>query len=349
MVRLNDNGPWLGEEGPDSDIVVSSRVRLARNLAGVPFVNRASDADRNEVVGMVRRTPLFASDGGSLLWMEMEDLTLRDRQLLAERHLISKQFADADAPRGVAVSKDESLSVMVNEEDHLRVQTLWTGSALEEAHKRVAAINEELESYLDFAFSPRWGFLTACPTNVGCGVRFSVMLHLPALRITDELERVRRAAKDLQLAVRGFHGEGTESTGDFFQVSNQITLGVSEEDLLDAFANEVVPRLVDYERSARNLLLEKRRETLEDRVHRAMGVLQSARLLDANEAINLLSRIRVGIALGLLDSPPVRDVHRLLLHVQPAHLCSITGISLDDEDAARAARAQMVRKTLGLE
>jgi protein arginine kinase len=343
MVRFTDSGPWLGEEGPDSDVVVSSRVRLARNLDGIPFVNRASDADRNEIVGMVRRTPLFATDGGSLRWIEMSDLDECDRQQLVERHLVSKQFADSSAARGVGVSEDESLSVMVNEEDHLRIQTLWTGSALTRAHEKVAAINRELESHLDFAFNPRWGFLTACPTNVGCGVRFSVMLHLPALRITDELERVRRSAKDLDLAVRGFHGEGTESTGDFFQISNQITLGISEDDLLQAFAEDVVPRLVDYERSARQLLMEKKLSTLEDRVHRAHGILGNARMLEANEAINLLSRVRLGVSLGLLESISIQEVHRLLLHVQPAHLSALKGVALEDDESTRVARANLVR------
>ena len=232
MARLTAEGSWLGESGPESDIVLSSRVRLARNIAGVSFVNRASDPDRNEVVGMVRRAPLFATSDSKLLWMEMDDLTERDRQLLVERHLISLQFADDSAPRGVAISRDETLSVMVNEEDHLRIQTMRSGLLLADAHTSVTAVANELEQELDFAFSPRWGFLTACPSNIGCGVRFSVMLHLPALRVTEEFERVRRAAKDLDLAVRGFHGEGTEATGDFFQVSNQVTLGVTEEELL---------------------------------------------------------------------------------------------------------------------
>ena len=347
MVRLNENGPWLGETGQDSDVVVSTRVRLARNIDGVPFVNQATDADRNEIVGMVRRTPLFAADDGELDWVEVDELDGCDRRKLVERHLISRQFADSEASRGVGISRDESLSVMVNEEDHLRIQTLGTGSMLHEAHERIAAINRELESHLDFAFNPRWGFLTACPTNVGCGVRFSVMLHLPGLRITEELERVRRAAKDLNLAVRGFHGEGSESTGDFFQISNQVTLGVSEHDLLETFAGDIVPRLVDYERSARQLLLDKRIRNLEDRVHRAHGILASARMLEANETINLLSRVRLGVALGILKTPSVKDVHRLLLHVQPAHVSSITNAPLEDNEASRVARAQMVRGIFG--
>lgn len=349
MARLTAEGSWLGESGPESDIVLSSRVRLARNIAGVSFVNRASDPDRNEIVGMVRRAPLFATSDSALLWMEMDDLTERDRQLLVERHLISLQFADDSAPRGVAISRDETLSVMVNEEDHLRIQTMRSGLSLADAHTSVTAVANELEQELDFAFSPRWGFLTACPSNIGCGVRFSVMLHLPALRVTEEFERVRRAAKDLCLAVRGFHGEGTEATGDFFQVSNQVTLGVTEEELLEQFAGEVVPQLVEYERSARSILLNTRRVQLEDTVFRALGTLTSARMLESNEAIKLLSRVRLGVNLDLIKGPSIALLHRLLLQVQPAHLCSITGVSLEDESSARTARATLVRAGLDSE
>lgn len=349
MVKPNETGPWLGESGTDSDIVLSSRVRLARNLAGVPFVNRASDAARNEVVGMVRRTPLFAAQNGPLRWVEMEDLIDRDRHILVERHLISSQFAEANFPRGVAVSEEETLSVMVNEEDHLRIQTLETGFALREAHERVNKINHEFESSLEFAFNPRWGFLTACPTNVGCGVRFSVMLHLPGMRYAEELDRLRRAARDLHLAVRGFHGEGSESTGEFFQISNQVTLGTSEEDLLEGFCNDVVPNLIEYERQSRKALVRKKRVIIEDKVNRALAVLSSARLLDADESLNLLSRVRLGCALELINGPSMKDIHRLLLHVQPAHLCALTGVAMDDTDAAQEARAIIVRRVLGTE
>lgn len=347
MERPDQNGPWLGELGTDSDVVVSSRARLARNIAGVPFVNRATDADRNEIVGMIRRSPLFAATTGTLRWLDMSVLDPCERQQLVERHLISSQFADSLLAGGVALNDEETLSLMVNEEDHLRIQTLWPGSSLEKSHQMVQELNAELEETLDFALSQRWGFLTACPTNVGCGIRFSVMLHLPALRMTDELERVRRAAKDLDLAVRGFHGEGSESTGDFFQVSNQVTLGVSEQDLLEAFANNVVPTLVDYERSARQILMEKHRTKLEDRIHRAMGILGNARMIETSEAINLLSRIRLGVTLGIIDSTTIQTVHRLLLLVQPAHLSSSAGFDMDDEDAARIARADMIRRELG--
>lgn len=346
MVGPLDKDSWLGASGKDWDIVLSSRVRLARNVAGVPFVGMASDPDRNEVVGMVRRIPMFAGTDADLTWHEMENMEDRDRRMLVERHLISHQFADATFPRGVAISKDQRLSVMVNEEDHLRIQTLAPGLALREAFQRVSEVRDEFESSIEFAFSPRWGFLTACPTNVGCGIRFSVMLHLPAIRITEELGRVRQAAKDLDLAVRGYHGEGSESIGDFFQISNQITLGTSEDDLLEEFLGAVVPRLVEYERHARTVLQEKKRVMLEDFVHRAHGALLSARLLGIDEAIKLLSRLRIGRALEVVGSPDLAVIHRLLLNVQPAHLCALSGTSMEEGEETLAARAEMVRNAL---
>lgn len=346
-MNANDSYSWLGESGSESDIVLSSRVRLARNLAGVPFVGRASDPDRNEVVGIVRRCPVFADREDGLNWLEMEELNEHERTMLVERHLISHQFADATFPRGVALSTDKRLSVMVNEEDHLRMQSLAPGFALREAFARVSAIRDEFESSLDFAFSPRWGFLTACPTNVGCGIRFSVMLHLPGLKMTEELGRVRQAAKDLHLAVRGYHGEGSESCGDLFQISNQITLGHSEEELLEKFNDDVVPLLLRYERSSRNLILTERRIMLEDKVQRALATLRSARLLGLNESTRLLSLLRLGQSLGLIERPGLRTVHQLLLDVQPAHLEATMQLGPDcPEEEARAARASHMRRVL---
>ena len=338
---------WLGDSGEDCDVVLSSRVRLARNLAGVPFVGRATDPDRNEVVGIVRRSPAFAELDGSLTWVEMEGLNDRERMMLVERHLISHQFADAKFPRGVALSEDERLSVMINEEDHLRMQSLAPGLALRDAFERVSDIRDEFESTIDFAFSARWGFLTACPTNVGCGIRFSVMLHLPGLKMTEELGRVRQSAKDLHLAVRGCHGEGSESSGDLFQISNQITLGNSEEELLDKFRDDVVPLLMKYERASRQLILKDRRTMLEDKVHRALALLSSARVLGLNEGTRLLSMLRLGTSLNLIEKPGLKTIHQLLLQIQPGHLSSMMGIGIDEsEDDAKIVRATLVRRTI---
>jgi protein arginine kinase len=344
--KVRSLGPWLDPSAPDGDVVISSRVRIARNLSGFPFPKRASDPQRHEVIEAVRRAPWPDEIARGLIWVGMRDSSPHERELLVERHLVSRQFAQSDTPRAVAVSSDESLSVMVNEEDHMRLQVLLPGFRLGEAFDRVELLETSLEENLDLAFHSRWGYLTACPTNLGCGIRLSVMLHLPALRITNEIERVRRAAKDLHLAVRGFCGEGSESAGDFYQVSNQVTLGVSERELLEEFCQRIVPEVVEYERSSRTLLAERNSVLLDDRVFRALGILRSARMLGLEESMKLLSRLRMGSCLGRLDAVSLETVNRLFLMVQPAHLRTVAGLQLDD-DQLREARATMVRKVLG--
>src|SRR5205814_2291200 len=216
-----------------------------------------------------------------------------DRQFLVERHLSSKPHASAEESRGVAIGQDESVAIMVNEEDHLRIQVLRSGLQLEEAWEQISAIDDKLEAKLDFSFHPRFGYVTACPTNVGTGIRVSVMLHLPALKLTGEIEKVFRAAKDMRLAVRGLYGEGTEATGDFYQISNQTTLGKSEEDIISDFKHLVIPKIIDYEHHARRTLVNDRTIALDDKVCRALGLLRSARLLTSEEVMFALSHLRM--------------------------------------------------------
>jgi protein arginine kinase len=317
---FRENGPWTDEENPDADVVVTSRARLARNLTGFPFVNQATESQRWEIVQLLKSLQLQSHSGDELVWVDMAQASARDRQLLYERHLVSRQFVENELPRAVAVGDEESLSLMVNEEDHLRMQVLLPGLRLNEAFERVCEIDRNIESVADIAVHPRWGYLTACPTNLGTACRFGVMLHLPGLRLTNEMERVRRAAKDLHLAVRGFHGEGSESSGDFYQVSNQVTLGMTETDLLDEFLNRVVPQIVEYERASRQMLISRNEPLLDDRVHRALGTMRTARLLGIEEAMKLLSRIRLGIALGRICDVRMSTIQRLFLQLQPAHL-----------------------------
>ena len=352
-MKLERGGPWIESAGPDGDVIVSCRARLARNLAGFPFVNRASDGERREILRLIRSLDLAERP---MQWLDMQDLKAGERQRLLERHLVSRPFTEADIPRGVAIGDGERLSVMVNEEDHLRMQVLLPGCELEEAWRQVSQVDHRLERSVDLATHPRWGYLTACPTNVGTAVRFSVMAHLPGLRLTNEIERLRRAANALDLAVRGFYGEGSESTGDFYQVSNQVTLGISEADLLGHFMTVVVPRIVEYERMARRMMLDRNRLLLEDRVHRALGVLRSARLLSVDEAMKHLSRIRLGVSLGLLENIPLGIVQRLFLEVQSGHLrqanndlpstTEVLNREMDDEPL-RQRRADVVRIALG--
>ena len=343
-MEFSSHGPWLSD-GPDTDVVMSCRVRLARNMAGFPFVGRASDTQRKEIINIARKVVLTTRIAKGMIWVDLNEATARDRQLLVERHLISRHLAEADLPRAVAVSGDETLSIMINEEDHLRVQVLAPGRRLDELIERINRVDDAIERKLDYAFSRRWGYLTACPTNVGAGIRLSAMMHLPALKLTGEIERVRRASKDLHLAVRGYYGEGSESAGDFYQISNQITLGRTEQELAQEFQQRVLPQIIDYEQQARRLLVEQNPTLLDDRIHRALGILRAARLLGAEEAMKLLSRVRLGIYLDRLSGLDLAAVNRLLLQIQTAHLQLAVGTDLTP-DQRREARAQLVRQTL---
>jgi protein arginine kinase len=338
-------GEWLRGNGPMSEIVISSRIRLARNVAGQRFLTRMTRHQRLATGTKIRETILAAQISPETLYVDLETAPEVDRQLLVERHLISKQHAAAEGARGVAIGENETLSIMVNEEDHLRIQVLRSGLQLEEAWEQINAIDDKLESKLDFAFHPRFGYLTACPTNVGTGIRVSVMLHLPALKLTGEIEKVFRAAKDMRLAVRGLYGEGTEATGDFYQISNQTTLGKNEEEIISDFKHVVIPKIIDYETQARRTLLNDRTTALDDKVCRALGILRSARLLTSEEVMFLLSHLRMGINLGRIKDIDIRTINELFLLTQPAHLQKIQGKKLEG-DLRRAARADFIRQRL---
>ncbi len=375
---------WLRGQGADSDVVVSSRVRLARNVSGYPFLSRASRQQRAEVLDLCRDRLLTCGIAQQMLWVDVHLAPPLDRTLMLERHLISKEHAKGvvpggakteaqpespDAPmapgpgaaasngeaRGVAVSlPDESVSVMVNEEDHLRLQVLLSGLELGAAYQRVNQVDDLIVGTsrttgraLEYAFSPRFGYLTCCPTNVGTGIRVSVMLHLPGLKLTGELEKVRRATRDMNLAVRGYYGEGSEAAGEFYQISNQTTLGKSEAQILKEFEQEIMPQVINYERQARRMLLEKRRRLLEDRVFRALGILRHARLLSPEEAITMLSDVRLGVVTGLVKGVTEQDVNQLILLTQPAHLQRVLGQEMD-QNTRREARADLVREKLAV-
>lgn len=341
----NHAGEWLRGSGPMSEIVISSRIRLARNIAGFPFLGRCSRQQRQALETKARETILNAQIASELLYVDLEAAPEIDRQLLVERHLISKPHAAADGARGVAIAENETISIMVNEEDHLRIQALRSGLQLEEAWEQITKVDDKIESTLDYAFHPRFGYLTACPTNVGTGIRVSVMLHLPALKLTGEIEKVFRAAKDMRLAVRGLYGEGTEATGDFYQISNQTTLGKTEEEIISDFKHVVIPKIIEYEQHARKALRDDRTVQLDDKVGRAVGILRSARLIASEETLLLLSHLRMGLHLGRVKDVDIRTLNELFLLTQPAHLQKIQGRKLEG-DVRRAARADYIRSRL---
>ena len=341
-------GEWLRGAGPQSDVVISSRIRLARNLAGYPFVGQANRRQRYEVLDACRSHITNRRLADNIIWVHLPDATATDRQLLVERHLISRQHASSknEVPRGVAIGGDETFAIMVNEEDHLRIQVLRSGMQLSEAFDQINRIDDVLEEQLEFAYSRRFGYLAACPTNVGTGIRVSVMMHLPALKLTGEIDKVKRAARDMHLAVRGLFGEGSEAQGDLFQVSNQTTLGKSEQEILADFEHTVVPQIIAYEQQARQALTRQREEQLDDKIWRAWATLNHARVIGTEEVLQLLSHVRLGVNLGRLDKVDIRTINELFLLTQPAHLQRITGAEMDPA-TRRIARARLIRQRLG--
>lgn len=337
--------PWVRDSGPHGDVVLSSRVRLARNIAGYPFTNRASDMQQQELLRSCREHIFESQLAERLLWVDLLESSRQDRQVLYERHLISRQHSQGKNPRGVAMATDESFAIMVNEEDHLRIQVLRAGLQLDDVYAKADQIDDMLETRLNFAYMEKLGYLTACPTNVGTGLRVSVMLHLPGLKITGEIEKVRRAARELNLAIRGFYGEGTEAVGDFYQVSNQTTLGRSDLEILRDFQGGVIPQIIEYEHRARQALADHRTVVLDDRLQRAHGLLTHARLLSSEEAACLLSYLRLGVSMGRISGIELAAINELFVLIQSAHLQKIARQKMSG-DERRAYRARFVRERL---
>ncbi|MEZ6062037.1 MAG: protein arginine kinase [Planctomycetaceae bacterium] len=346
--RLSDlaqtSGQWLKGDGPESDIVISSRIRLARNVAGFPFMSRADTDIRQQLVDSLRTTVLAVTPEHHFHFVDVAALDELDSQLLTERQLISRELARSEGPRGVAIGEGEHVSVMLNEEDHLRMQVIHSGFALQECWRTINALDDAIESHTAFAFDEELGYLTACPTNVGTGIRVSVMLHLPALRLTREIQKVHQASQKINLAVRGLYGEGSQAMGDFYQISNQITLGNSEQELIDNLS-EVVPNIIRYERRVRELLCRDNKATLDDQVARALGILTSARSISSEETMHLLSSLRLGINLGIVPNIKIATVNELFIHTQPSHLQKLHGGPLKTADR-NEARADYLRKRL---
>ncbi|MCK4851258.1 MAG: protein arginine kinase, partial [Phycisphaerae bacterium] len=336
------SGSWLQGEGPLAGIVISSRVRLARNLAGYPFLSRCDHQQKLEIQEFLRQQTSELATAEPLEYINIDEAEALDQQLLVERHLISRQHAEANGARGMAYSASEKISIMINEEDHLRLQALQPGLRLDEAWQEVDALDDLFEAKMDYAFSSRLGYLTACPTNVGTGIRVSVMLHLPGLKMSGQMEKVIRSARDMHLAVRGLHGEGTQAAGDFYQVSNQRTLGASEQQIIDEFKNGVVPRIVDYEQKTRDKLLTEHAHFVDDKAFRALGTLQNARTISSEESLELLSHLRMGVTLDRVSGLKLDTLNELFLRTQAAHLQQIENRTMSAEERG-VARAKYIR------
>lgn len=339
-----NSGEWLRGSGPESDIVISSRIRLARNLAEFPFISRATQSDRTEIENTLRDRVMEMQESGELEYVNVNELKVIDRQFLVERQLISREHAESEGARGVAIARNEQVSLMINEEDHLRIQVMHSGLDLEAAWNQIDRIDSLLAETVNFAFHPKLGFLTACPTNVGTGLRVSVMLHLPALVITRQIDKVFRSLQKISLAVRGLYGEGSQAMGDFYQISNQITLGKQEIDLVKQ-VGDIVPVLIDYERRARDFLVRESHENLHDKVSRAYGILRNAQTISSEETMHLLSSVRMGVNLGLIEDLQIPLLNELFIHTQPAHLQKLRGVELDTADR-NIERARYLRRHL---
>ena len=305
--------------GPFDRIVLTSRVRLARNLKDTPFPGRASKqqrADHLQAIQPVVETLPPMKKGFSSDLVSLEDL---DRQLLVERHLISRELAKKKQGAAFVLSKDETCSIMINEEDHLRMQVILPGLQIKEAWKAVNKLDTLLEDKLPIAFSGRYGFLTACPTNTGTGIRVSAMLHLPGLVIAEHMQQTITAVNKLGLAVRGLYGEGTEALGNVFQISNQMTLGETENDIIERL-NKVVVQIIENEENARAKLLESNPEMLFNNIGRAYGILTNAHVISSKEAKNLLSLLRLGLDLGYFPDMDPEVVDELFIVTEPGHI-----------------------------
>jgi protein arginine kinase len=349
---LPDGGMrWLDASGPSAPIVLSTRIRLARNLLGYPFGQRARDAERAAVLARVTEAAQASDHLRGATVFNVDQLERLDRQLLHERHLVSKELAGLDResrPRpGAALVIQSPVGVMVNEEDHLRLQGMWSGLALEDGYAALEAVDGELGALLPFAFHPEFGYLTSCPTNVGTGLRASVLIHLPGLVLTKEIGKVLQGLSQVGLTFRGLYGEGSEVVGNFFQLSNQTTLGKSEEDLLDHLG-KIVRQVLEYEQQAREVILKSARTEVEDKVWRAYGLLRHARRLSFEETMNLLSGVRLGAGLNLISGLSVYTLNKLLIHTQPAHLAALEGRQPSDPELP-TVRASYVRRLLDAE
>lgn len=335
---------WMKGHGPESDIVISSRVRIARNLRDYPYPMLATNQQSREVLekvsGVLEQEDLKEISRFAML--QLSELNELQKMVLVEKHLISPNLANESRNGAVILSENESISVMVNEEDHLRIQCLYPGFQIKEAGDLANQVDDIFEEQLEYGFDERRGFLTSCPTNVGTGIRASVMMHLPALVITQQINRILTAVQQVGLAVRGLYGEGSEALGNLFQISNQITLGQSEEEIIDNLYS-VAKQIIEHERAARQKLMLEMKPRIIDRVNRSLGILSYAAIMDSKESSQRLSDVRLGIDLGIIKNVSTSVLNELMVMTQPGFLQQHAGekLTADERDMRRA---QLIRE-----
>jgi protein arginine kinase len=341
---LTNKNSWLNGTGPSADIIFSSRIRLARNLNEFPFPSRAIPKQREDILKRLHEVLHKIKVLKKAVFILMEDLTDLDRQFLLERHLVSQEHIVSLKGKGLIVTTQENVSLMINEEDHLRIQVMASGFNLKLCWEIINEIDNDLSKMLNFAFSPSLGYLTSCPTNVGTALRSSCMLHLPALVLTKRLNKVLELLAKISFTTRGLFGEGTQALGDFFQISNQVSLGLSEIELIDNLCG-VVNQVKEQEVDARSLLFKKHRLNLEDNVCRSLGILKNSRLISSKEALSHLSMLSLGLDLGIINNIKREEINSLFIIIQPAHLQKIESRVLKEEERDYI-RAQVLREKL---
>ncbi len=349
-MQVNDllyhTSEWLRGTGPNSDIVISSRIRLARNFDTIPFPHWANKKQGEDVLKRVEEVKAGIDSLKNATLFKLAELDSVDKQFLVERHLMSLEHAQRKNSKAVIFDRDEIVSIMVNEEDHIRMQVMQSGFNLYEAWNLINALDDAFAKDLPFAFSTEWGYLTACPTNTGTGMRGSVMLHLPALVMTRQINRVLAAIAKLSFTTRGLYGEGTQASGNFFQISNQVSLGHTEEEIIENI-NGLIRQIIEQELQAREMMLAKEREVLEDRINRSYGILKSARIISSQETIELLSMVRLGCDLGMIKDIDRRTLNELFILTQPSHLQKLENKKLISKDRD-VKRAEIIREKLKL-
>jgi protein arginine kinase len=337
-------GEWLAPDGPDRDVVVSTRARLARNVEGWKMPWRLTDQERATLEAYLHERLHRLSGVDSTTYLNVDALDEVSRRLLVERHLISRELAQADGDRGVTFTPTESLSIMTNEEDHLRVQIIRAGFRVREAWVDIDALDDRISEVLDYAYSPSLGYLTACPTNLGTALRISVMAHLPTLVSTKQIKKIENAATQTGHILRGLYGEGTKPSGDLYQISNQLTLGRSEEEIVCSVI-DLVSKIIEWERGVRSLLLAQDRTSMQDKVSGAIDALRDAEKLSFDEAMRHLSLVRLGITTNLAPNLSMQTVNELFLETQPAHLQTFHGAPGEPLERDRI-RADFIRARL---
>jgi protein arginine kinase len=343
-VLLDHPGEWLQGIGPESDVIVSSRVRLARNLAYFRFPSRLSPQERGDLLRQVTSGIAGLKDSADLCYCDLEAGDALERQFLVERQLISQSHAVEEGPRAVFFDRSEKISILINEEDHLRVQATGSGFSLKPLLHAVEDSQRRIEDRFTFAYHPRFGYAASSLKNTGTGLRVSVLIHLPAVAWTRQIDKVLRALQKINCLVRGLYGEGSRASGNFYQLANGATLGTSEERIVEAY-NDLILQVVAYEREARTSLVRQAGPKLKDRVARAYDALRASSSLTADQGIDLLSSVRLGIQMGLIKELTIPVLNQLLLQIQPVHLQKTVGAALDSE-AQNVARARFLGQRL---